>query len=185
MTGERRAVGDSTNAERQRRHRQHKAGNHDLCRPESCEHAGTTTPPLKQTTIPAPPETPLPPAPVAHEWGPNGGQLWRHLKDNVPEAHLPLLREACRIVDRLDRMDGILQRKSDWLRVNQMEFGDNVKVKITMDGVLAEARQQAATAHALIKDLAQFVKEQPAPAKSGGLSDLTARIAARRGQSAG
>jgi hypothetical protein len=126
------------------------------------------------------------PAPQDEEWGPGGAQLWRDLEDSVPKTHRPLLREACRIVDRLDRMDRILARKQDWLRVNTMDFGENVKVKITMDGVLAEARQQAATVHALIKDLAQFVKEEPKTTpKTGGLGDLTARIAARRGTSAG
>lgn len=178
-------MADSTNAERQRRHRQHKAGNHDLCRPEACDFAGQKTAPLKQTVLPAPPETPAPPAPVANEWGPAGGGLWAHLNTTVPRSHLPLLREACRIVDRLDRLDGILARKNDWLRVNTMDFGENVKVKITMDGVLAEARQQATTVLALIKEL-QAVAEEPKPvAKTGGLSDLTARINARRGQSAG
>jgi hypothetical protein len=181
-------VADS-NADRQRRFRQHTAGKHELCRPESCEFAGKKkTAPLKRTVLPPAPETSTPTAiPVSEDgWGPAGTQLWRELEGSVPAAHLPLLREACRIVDRLDRLDGILQRKNDWLRVNTMDFGENVKVKITMDGVLAEARQQAATVHALIKDLAQFVKHEPKQqAKPGGLSDLSARIAARRGQSAG
>lgn len=178
-------MADSTNAERQRRHRRHNAGDHGLCRPESCEFAGTQTAKVKRTVLPPAPEAPAPPAPVANEWGPNGGELWRHLKDAVPATHLSLLREACRIVDRLDRLDGILQRKNDWLRVNTMDFGENVKVKITMDGVLAECRQQAVTVLALIKEL-QSVAAEPKPvAKTGGLSDLTARIAARRGNTAG
>lgn len=163
-------MADSTNAERQRRFRAHRQDDHSLCLATCPDSAAA-----KELANPSP-----------DVWGPSAGQLWSELEAVVPRAQLPLLREACRIVDRLDRMDGILQRKNDWLRVNTMEFGEGVKVKITMDGVLAEARQQAATVHALIKDLSQHVKQEPKPvAKAGGLSDLSARIAARRGQSAG
>lgn len=160
-----------SDADRVRRHRAHQAGDHSLCRPQSCDLA----PPPSWIEDPK-----------DGEWGPGGAQLWAELHDVVPISHRALLREACRIVDRLDRMDAILERKSDWLRINQTEFPENVKVTVTMTGVLSEARQQAAVAQSLIKDLAQFVKPQPKPApKTGGLGDLSARIAARRGQSAG
>ncbi len=178
-----------SNAERQRRWRQHKSGNHELCRPAACDFTGMKTAPLRRATLPPAPSLPPPaalaPSPDEPDWGPGGAQLWRELEAVTPPAHLPLLREACRIVDRLDRMDLILARKSDWLRVNTMDFGEAVKVKITMDGVLAEARQQAIVAHALIKDLAQFATQQPKAPKTGGLGDLSARIAARRGQAVG
>jgi hypothetical protein len=160
-------VADATNAERQRRFRAHNGGDHSLCRVGHCPDAAD-------------------PGLSDPEWGSGAAQLWRELAARVPAAQLSLLREACRIVDRLDRMDGILARKNDWLRVNTMEFGENVKVKITMDGVLAEARQQATVAHALIKELAQFAKDTSKPEpKTGGLSDLSARIAARRSPTAG
>lgn len=171
-------MADSTNAERQRRFRAHHKGDHSLCLPASCAEA----------VPPEPPEPPpaAMPAPSDEEWGPGGAQLWRDLEKATPKTHRALLREACRIVDRLDRMDGILQRKNDWLRVNTMDFGENVKVKITMDGVLAEARQQAVTVLALIKELQGVAKEEPKTTpKTGGLGDLSARIAARRGSSAG
>lgn len=156
---------------RTERYRRHKENDHSLCRPESCDLA--------------PPPSYLP-DPQPSEWGETATLLWGELEPHVPGHYRPLLREACRIVDRLDRLDGILQRKSDWLRINTMDFGENVKVKITMDGVLAESRQQAAVAQALVKDLAQFAPEKAkVEPKAGGLGDLSARIAARRGSSAG
>lgn len=163
-------MADATNAERQRRFRAHHSGDHTLCLPGRCAEAPTANVVDVDES----------------DWGPTATRLWGDLEAATPPAHLPLLREACRIVDRLDRMDRILARKSDWLRVNTMEFGDNVKVKITMDGVLAEARQQATVAHALIKELALVAKIQPKQTvKAGGLGDLSARIAARRGTTAG
>lgn len=163
-------MADLTNAERQRRFVAHHSGDHSLCLIANC-------PDLAAQNLPEVDES---------EWGAEATRLWQELEPHVPGHYRPLLREACRIVDRLDRLDGILQRKSDWLRINTMDFGENVKVKITMDGVLAESRQQAAVAQALVKDLAQFAPEKPkAEPKTGGLGDLSARIAARRGSAAG
>lgn len=62
-----------------------------------------------------------------------------------------LLGEACRIVDRLDRLSGALNGKGrDWLKLaDEIEvvaerFGDGkkVSVKVAVDGLLSEARQQ-------------------------------------------
>lgn len=158
-----------SNAERQRRFRAHRQGDHTLC----------------LATCPDSPAARIIADIDGDDWSGGAQQLWQELHEVVPAVQRPLLREACRIVNRLDRLDGILNRKNDWLRVNTMDFGENVKVKITMDGVLAEARQQAATVHALIRDLAPFAKTEPKPTpKAGGLGDLSARIAARRGTSA-
>ena len=52
---------------------------------------------------------------------------------------LVLLEEACRIADRLDRLDGVLSGR-DFLRVGQDEDGDYV---LRVDSALSEARQQA------------------------------------------
>lgn len=62
-----------------------------------------------------------------------------------------LLGEACRIIDRLDRLSDALNGKGrDWLKLaDEIEvvaerFGDGkkVSVKVTVDGLLSEARQQ-------------------------------------------
>lgn len=62
-----------------------------------------------------------------------------------------LLGEACRIIDRLDRLSEALNGKGrDWLKladeieVTAERFGDGKKisVKVTVDGLLSEARQQ-------------------------------------------
>lgn len=62
-----------------------------------------------------------------------------------------LLGEACRILDRLDRLSGSLNGKGrDWLKladeieVTSTRFGDgkNISVKVAVDGLLSESRQQ-------------------------------------------
>lgn len=123
------------------------------------------------------------------EWGPSGAQLWRDLAGGTPAGYRPLLREMCRIVDRLDRMDGILAGRRDWVRISTLDLGENVKVKITLDGVLAEARQQATTLLAGLKELASASTagkggSGSAP-KAGGLSALADELAARRRAPAG
>ena len=62
-----------------------------------------------------------------------------------------LLGEACRIIDRLDRLsDSLNGRGRDWLKladeieVTAQRFGDgkNISVKVAVDGLLSESRQQ-------------------------------------------
>jgi hypothetical protein len=164
------------NAERQRRHRRHKAGDHSLCLPASCEKAG------------AGPSAPEPVKPVAapETRGPRGARLWREMAEQVPgPAHRVLLEEACRIADRLDRLDGMLDGNDEWMRLQVA--GDNVVVMV--DNLLAESRQQATALRGLVAELRAAMPKadgRPAPKQAkGGLSDLSARIAARRGTSAG
>lgn len=60
--------------------------------------------------------------------GTGGRQLWRDLcADNeFDPAQLVLLLEACRIKDRLDRLDHELTGRGDFLRVTQNDDGDYV-----------------------------------------------------------
>lgn len=62
-----------------------------------------------------------------------------------------LLGEACRIIDRLDRLSDALNGKSrDWLKLaddievtaDRIGGGKKVSVKVAVDGLLSEARQQ-------------------------------------------
>lgn len=121
-------------------------------------------------------------------YGPRGAELRAAVSGlDLSPLHLVLAEEACRIADRLDRLDGALERKGTWLR---HETADGGTIVITVDGVLAEARQQASTLRGLVAEIrAALPKQSAKPAmepskKGGGLSDLSARIAARRGASA-
>lgn len=131
-----------------------------------------------------------------------GKRLWHALTvDGEPPAlELPMVEELCRMVDRLDRFDAIVNgRDRAWL---QLDFGDLGEVEVTVDKVLGEARQQQATFKALLAELRQL-RAASAPARSsskappaaaapagggsvGGVTDLAARIAAKRsGQASG
>lgn len=162
-------------AERQRRYKRHKAGDHSLCLPGRCDLAGEA------------PElvTPSDDNPESRR-GPRGIRLWQDMASaGLGPAHRVLLEEACRIADRLDRLDAILDGREDWLKLDVGDDGSQVRVSV--DGVLAEARQQATTLRGLVAELrAALPKATPTPkANGGGLSDLSARIAARRGASTG
>lgn len=165
----------SANAERQRRYRAHKRGDHSICLPGYCDGAGASPEPA--------------PEPVAtSERGERGTTLWRALANEVGPAHRVLLDEACRIVDRLDRLDAVLAGRADWLRVEDRSFGENVKVTVTVDGVLAEARQQVNALRGIVTELrtAGAVKTRTRtsePQKSpeeGSLADLLSFAARRR-----
>jgi hypothetical protein len=117
-------------------------------------------------------------------------------KDGKPGAmQMVLLLEACRIADRLDRLDAKLRGEDrEWLELDEREDGRTVFVIV--DKALAEARQQATALKSIVAELRQAQggsrstgRQAPVKTSEGGaggtLSDLTARIAQRGGASAG
>lgn len=75
--------------------------------------------------------------------GTKGTRLWRELhKDHTFDpAETVLVEEACRISDRLDRLNSLLVGEEDaWLKLRAMESGE---VVVRIDDALSEARQQA------------------------------------------
>lgn len=168
-----------TGAERQRRYRLHRRGDHSLCHPARCNPATVTQPvtPGGRPTL-----------------GVRGERLWRQYADEGVElapAERVLLEEACRAADRLDTLDRLLRGEEPWLTMRAAEEGSPV-VTLVVDRVLAEARQQQLALKGLLAEL----RQSRAPAKArgssrsqavrsesgvgGGVADLTARIAARR-----
>jgi hypothetical protein len=70
--------------------------------------------------------------------------LWRdlHAMAAFDPAQAVLVEEACRMVDRLDRLDAIL--RGERATLVEIVFGhDGEPLRLAVDGVLAEARQQA------------------------------------------
>ena len=75
--------------------------------------------------------------------GPRGRRLWDAVSEHVVgERGLVLLEESCRIADRLDRLDALLNGDVDsWAHV---QIGrDGASAELVIDSALAEARQQA------------------------------------------
>jgi hypothetical protein len=86
--------------------------------------------------------------------GPRGERLYGAYSALVDgERGLVLLEEACRIADRLDRLDAVLRGDVDsWCRlVLDVRGGESYEVRI--DSALTEARQQASVLRQLIASL--------------------------------
>lgn len=113
-----------------------------------------------------------------------GLQFWSEVTEAVDldASGFLLLGEACRIVDRLDRLSGALNGQGrDWLKVGDdiEEIGrGKVSVKVVVDGLLSEARQQQL---ALKTVLAQLGLGKVAEGKTNEKSALQQWLESRSG----
>lgn len=118
-----------------------------------------------------------------------GSDFWSAVTDSVEldPSGFVLLGEACRIIDRLDRLSGALNGQGrDWLKladeieVTATRFGDgkNISVKVAVDGLLSESRQQQL---ALKTVLAQLGLGKTFEKSSGEKSALQQWLEARSG----
>lgn len=82
-----------------------------------------------------------------------GRRLWRSLAERVDgERGLVLLEEACRIADRLDKLDALLKGDADvWCRLVHDTRSEDYELRI--DSALIEARQQANVLRQLLAGL--------------------------------
>ena len=80
-----------------------------------------------------------------------GRRLWREMHEHAEfnPAETVLLEEACRITDRLDRLDAVLTGR-EYLTVQTDESGQHTLV---VDAALSESRQQANVLKQLIAAL--------------------------------
>ena len=150
------------------------AGDHQLCTPRSkCPKVGkgsAGTPPAEPVTaagdavgdvtsdVTPPPEDrvtkPSPPAGL----GPRGSRLWEaesvHARD---VGHLMLLEEACRTADTLERLNELRQADDTTLLElvrNDIESTDKVvEVRVVVNGLLVEQRQQQDTFRRQVAEL--------------------------------
>jgi hypothetical protein len=190
----------STPAERQRRSRSHKRGDHSLCDPSRCRGDVTVTSAVtRDVTAEAGLVRPA-------RLGARGRQLWDQMTAGVTlgPAELVLVAEACRLADRLERFDSFLAGESDrWVQFREdlEDSGDDVRiVKVVIDRSVSEARQYAIALKQLVGELRQLraaagglptpvprpAPEVPRAAASGGngvagVTSLAARLAAKRG----
>ncbi len=105
-------------------------------------------------------------------------------------AHRVLLEEACRLADRLDRLDRLLERRGEqWARTHVEDgVGDDVRIVVVVDALLSEARQHATALRGLVGELRQALaagRKTPHPndagsSKGGGALAHLADAAARR-----
>lgn len=124
-----------------------------------------------------------------------GRRLWAELAADKPSpAEAILIEEACRLADRLDKLDAILGgRDKAWITIEIPDGG--VAAEVVVDKVLSEARQQQIALKQILGELRQSRAATPAkpvrPSQAAtqggtgapnGVADLTARIAERRAQ---
>lgn len=84
--------------------------------------------------------------------GERAQRLFDAYADRVDEAGTVLIEEACRMVDRLDKLDGILSGDVDvWCRLIHNLRTEDYELKI--DSALAEARQQVTELRQLLGSL--------------------------------
>lgn len=79
-------------------------------------------------------------------FGARGQQLWADLTADrdADAAWLVLAEEACRIADRLDRLEALIAGDDrEWARIDFTVRGDRKEIRLVFDDALAEARQQA------------------------------------------
>lgn len=159
----------SAAAERQRRYRAHNRGDHSLCLPERDCRAGsdTVTSPVTAT--------------VTRDEPTRGRRLWDDMGgDALTGGRRVLLEEACRIADRLDRLDAILAGSSeDWLSFVETK-GMPDRQEIVIDKPLAEARQQATALKQLIAELRQGESAGGEQDQGGSILDELAAARAKR-----
>lgn len=96
-----------------------------------------------------------------------GETLWRDMRgESLGPAEQVLLEEACRIADRLDKLDKALQgRAVNWLKL-VADSEDPTRLIVVIDRPLGEARQHALALKQLLADLrAAGVSGKTAPRK--------------------
>lgn len=189
-----------TGARRQERYRRHKRGDHGICVPGRCEVVTSPGPAAADSAPAAPaPKAAAPEVETARaevpELGERGARLWREAtKDGpLPALQEAMLLEACRIADRLDRLDRTLNGDGPWLDLEAQPDGITFVVVVTEP--LKEARAQAVAYKQLVTELRQSSsvgrgknhrgagqrEHDGGGAKEvGGVADLTARIKQRR-----
>jgi hypothetical protein len=86
--------------------------------------------------------------------GPRGRALWREMGGaTLDTARRVLLEEACRLSDRLDRLDALLcGDEGTWMSLRARDDDGSI-VEVVVDKALSEARQQASTLKTLLAEL--------------------------------
>lgn len=177
---------------RAKRARKHKVGDHTQCRSESCDAAGTVERDVTDdVTSRVTAGKPLPPTS-------RGGRLWSEMNEGrgLSPVHRVLLEEACRVADRLDKLDAMLRDGRDWLNFELSD--DGTEVRVTIDRLLAEARQQETAFKGMVAEIRQALEVDPvtpaapvpapAPTSGGGggnVVPLRASVDAKRAQTTG
>lgn len=109
----------------------------------------------------------------ADELGSAGRRLFDSLHDELdPYSLTVMIVEACRIKDRLDKLDRLLSGDEDaWLRLVPSR-GDVEVLEIRADSALQESRQLATVQRQLLAEIRRLKADTAGPEEDDGLADL-------------
>jgi DNA-binding transcriptional LysR family regulator len=118
-----------------------------------------------------------------HDLGARGRSLWDDVTKllELDAAGRVLLEEACRIADRLDRLEALIAGDGrEWARVEFTVRGARKEVRLVFDDALAEARQQANTLRQIVTSLKLGQASEKSSGKASALDQLAAKRNGRR-----
>lgn len=106
------------------------------------------------------------------DFGPAGSALWADLAvESDPFSLTVLVIEACRLADRLTKLDLLLRGDIDtWARLTHRTLTDDYELKI--DSAAAEARQTAGALRQILTEIRRQKSEQDNPGGDDPLDDL-------------
>lgn len=116
-------------------------------------------------------------------FGPRGQAMYANLTvgREFDAAWQVLIEEACRIADRLERLDALLGGDVDsWARIERKFRGSDRIIELVFDDALAEARQQANTLRQIITSLKLGQATEKTDGAVSALDQLAAKRADRR-----
>lgn len=160
-------MGDAKAAERARRYRRHRQGDHSLCLIGNCSAVTPVT--VTETVTAELPVTPPGPRGEVGGLGDRGQKLWDDMTASWKPSpvHREQLLELCRMADRLEKLDRQLKGE-DWLRF-WSRTDDGSEITVYVDKVLSEARELAGAFHRLGLDLVKAAGAvKPSGTKGGG-----------------
>lgn len=117
--------------------------------------------------------------PNPHRLGDRGLALYEAIAEGrkLTASEVVTLVEACRLADRLEKFDGLINGERDeWLRLDLNESGDTITVVLT--DVVRQARMHAATLKTLLAGFESSAGAENAGAPTGEVPDNVADIKA-------
>lgn len=181
----------SAGALRQARYRRHRKGDHSLCLPENCASAGDTPEDATgaETANGGPATAALG---DAGEFGPSGQAIWMGtlLLGKLTAAQRALLREVCRMADRVDELHQMIDDNADDMGLVKWMLREARQQAIAMKGLIGELRLSGVAGGNALNPADDPDHDQPKQAgHSGGggpgVADIRSRIAAKLAQAQG
>ena len=121
-----------------------------------------------------------------HHLGARGLRLWKSIATgkNLSEIEMQNLLEACRIADRLEKLDELVRGDEDaWLRIKESRISDEV-IEIYINDPMKEARMHAAALRQLIAPFEAVKSDEGTKEVPSNVASIKEAIARKGGAAA-